>query len=329
MHAKIDIQRRQKISNNHSATHLLQWALCQILGEHVKQQGSFVDEKRLRFDFNHHKALSYEEIKKVEIMVNAEIRKNILVKIYETSYEEAQKDTSIKQVFGEKYEKTVRVVDMDVCKELCGGCHTSRSGNIGFFKIAKESSIAAGVRRIEAVTGQEAENFVYEKQEFIMYLEDILKINSSKIPARLEILLKENKDLNLSVKTLHKNQIKVLKDKILQSKEKIKDITFIAQEVDISSQELVPLAIELLDQIQSGIIVLAISQKDKKCQILIKISKDIVEKGIMADLMIDEISSLIKGGGGGKMDMAQAGGKDSTKINEAFKLLRSFVEKKC
>lgn len=328
VHAKINIERRRKISNNHSATHLLHYALTQVLGEHIKQAGSVVDESRLRFDFNHHQQMSYEELKKVEMMVNGEIRKNIKVKTYETSLEEAQKDPRIKQFFGEKYQSTVRVVEMEGSKELCGGSHTSLTGNIGFFKIAKESSIAAGVRRIEAVTGAEAENLVYEKQEFIMALENILKTDEAKIPEKIESLLNENKELNSQVKEIRKSQINHIKENLIKKKEKLEDLTLILAKVDLPSSELAPLANDLLSQIKHGVIVLASADKNK-CQVVIKVSPEAIEKGILADLMIKEISEAIEGGGGGKLDMAQAGGKSPTGIDKAFKILRAFVEKRC
>jgi len=326
--AKINGERRQKISNNHSAAHLLHYALSNVLGEHVKQAGSIVDENRLRFDFNHQQQLSYEEQKKVEILVNKEIRKNIKVKTYEISLAEAQKDPQIKQFFGEKYQSTVRVVEMEGSKELCGGSHTALTGNIGFFKIAKESSIAAGVRRIEAVTGLNAENFVYDKQEYVMTLENILKTAESKIPEKIEGLLNENKSLQTQLKEIRKAQIIAIKAHLLEKVEKIKNINIIFSKVDVAASELTPLVNDLLTRLKSGVIVLAIAEENK-CQVIIKVSPDIIEKGILADLMIQEISETINGGGGGKMDMAQAGGKSPSGIDKAFKILRSFVEKKC
>ncbi|OGN64605.1 MAG: alanine--tRNA ligase, partial [Chlamydiae bacterium RIFCSPHIGHO2_12_FULL_49_9] len=158
--ASIDVKRRVEIRNNHTATHLLHWALQKVLGPHIKQAGSLVDEKRLRFDFSHHKPLSPAELKEIERLVNEKIRENLPVQTYELSFEEAQKRSEIKQFFGEKYGDRVRVVDIEFSKELCGGTHALRAGDLGLFKIAKESSIAAGVRRIEAVTGKYAEELI-------------------------------------------------------------------------------------------------------------------------------------------------------------------------
>ena len=326
--AKINYARREKISSNHSATHLLHYSLSKVLGEHVKQSGSIVDENRLRFDFTHHQPLSYEELKKVEIMVNREIRKNIKVKTYETSLTEAQKDPQIKQFFGEKYQAIVRVVEIEGSKELCGGCHTDLTGNIGFFKIAKESSIAAGVRRIEAVTGSEAENFVYEKQEYIRTLESILKTAEAKIPEKIESLLTENKEMLSQLKEMRKAHLISVRENILKKAEKIKGINIIFSKAEVFSDELVPLANDLLTHIKSAVIALAVTDGNR-CQVIIKVSQDIIEKGILADLMIKEISEAINGGGGGKLDMAQAGGKDPSGLDKAFKILRAFVEKKC
>ncbi|MBS0656189.1 MAG: alanine--tRNA ligase, partial [Verrucomicrobia bacterium] len=171
----IDKTRRQRIANNHTATHLLHWALRQVLGEHTKQTGSVVDESRLRFDFNHPKALTEEEIRAIELMCNEKIRANIALSTYELPYEEAQKREDIMQFFGEKYGNVVRVVDINFSKELCGGTHTSHTGNIGYFRIAKESSIAAGIRRIEAVTGHEAESIAYQSDRTLQELSTLLK----------------------------------------------------------------------------------------------------------------------------------------------------------
>lgn len=328
VHAKIDKERRDLICNNHSATHLLHSALCTILGEGVKQAGSLVDETRLRFDYNHQKQLSYEEKKKVEMLVNDEIRKNIKVKSYEIPFEEAQKDSSIKQIFGEKYEKNVRVVDIEKSKELCGGCHTSYTGNIGLFKIAKESSIAAGIRRIEAVTGKEAEKLFYEKQEYLIYLAKLLDTTEPKIPETLEKMISESKEMKEELKCFKKEKLLLLKEKLLSKKEIIKDINAIFAKTDLSSCDLTSLSNDLLSQLKSALIVLASVEKEK-CQILIRVSPDLIERGVMADLLIKEISNTIKGGGGGKMELAQAGGKASENIDEAFKILRKSLEKKC
>ena len=155
--ATIDQERRRKIENNHTATHLLHWALQQVLGSHIRQAGSLVESDRLRFDFNHHKPLDQKEIEAIEDLVNGAIRSNKTVDSYELSYDEVQKKSEIKQFFGDKYGAVVRVIDIGFSKELCGGTHAKTCGSIGYFRITKEGSIAAGVRRIEAVTGKEAE----------------------------------------------------------------------------------------------------------------------------------------------------------------------------
>jgi alanyl-tRNA synthetase len=329
VHAEIDLQKRTSICNNHSTTHLLHFALSKVLGEHITQSGSLVSDKQFRLDFTHHKALTYEDIKKVEIIVNDLIRKNTPVKSYLIPLEEAKKDSSIKQIFGEKYQKEVRVIDMEISKELCGGCHTSLLGNIGLFKIKKESSIAAGIRRIEGVTGKEAEKFVYEKQEFIMTLENILNTSELKIFERLETLLKDQKKLLQEAKNLKKEKIKNLKKLLLEKKEKIDEISLIFAEIDLQAYELTPFASDLSSNLKSFIIALA-TKKEKKCQLLIKISEDIIEnKKLLANDLIKKIAPIIKGKGGGRMDLAQAGGDDSSKIKEVFNKLRSLIKEKC
>ncbi len=322
--ANIDTERRQKIANNHTATHLLHWALHQVLGEHVKQAGSVVDASRLRFDFSHHKSLSTEEIQQIEDLVNDKIRANKAVKAYELSYDEAQKRQDIKQFFGEKYGSVVRVIDIDFSKELCGGTHTSATGNIGLFRIAKESSIAAGIRRIEAVSGKEAETLHRHSDGLINDLAAYLKTQPTKLSERIEKLMEENKELTHHLKMLKKAQLSDLVGSLIGKVETINNIPLITAELSITPEEMRTVADEIMDKLPSGILVLA-AQCDDKCQLLARVSEDLVAKGTKALDIIKILAPIVDGTGGGKANSAQAGGKAPKKIAEALGKARELL----
>ncbi|MBA2727352.1 MAG: alanine--tRNA ligase [Parachlamydiaceae bacterium] len=318
LEASIDFERRQKIANNHTATHLLHWALHYVLGEHIKQAGSIVDPLRLRFDFSHHKGVSQEELYKIEDLVNEKIRENIEVAVYEISYEEAQKQADIKQFFGEKYGSKVRVIDINkVSRELCGGTHTTRSGNIGLFKISKESSIAAGIRRIEAVTGTEAENLARESEKQLDQLAATLKTQAPKLSERIGKLLEENKSLLNELKEAKKGKLGALAADLVNQAEIVEGKTLLAAQVDLDADGLRTCADDLNTRIKSGILVLAVAAEDR-CQLIIRVSDDLVAKGISALELIKSIAPIVGGSGGGKSNSAQAGGKLPDKIPEAI-----------
>lgn len=308
--ATIDHQRRQKIANNHTATHLLHWALCQVLGEHIRQAGSVVDEKRLRFDFSHHKALTETQIQAVEDLVNEKIRLNLPVNWYEIPFDEAQKTPEIKQFFGDKYGAQVRVVDIDFSKELCGGTHTESVGNIGLFTILKEGSIAAGVRRIEATTGQEAINFYRESIEALQG-----KIQTASDEARL---------LQQKIKQMEKEKLAHSIDALAkQAKEREGCFQLITQ-IDVSSKDLKNLTQELGKKFPSYCIVLG-TQEMGRAYLVAQISLDLTKKGYSAAALIEEIAPLIGGSGGGKPNFAQAGGSDPNKLKEALHRARELL----
>jgi alanyl-tRNA synthetase len=297
IHAAIDKQRRQDIENNHTATHLLHLALQEELGSHIKQAGSLVENTRIRFDFNHHKALTLKDIRAIEERVNQRIRSAQKVHIYSLSYQDAQKRSDIKQFFGEKYGSTVRVVDIDFSKELCGGTHTKDVGTIGLFKITKESSIAAGVRRIEAVTSLYAEKFVQSEEDELTNIAEALKATPATAMEKVHALLEKNKQLEQEIKHFRKGQMKELLEELLLRKEKMGESYLIAQEISLQPDEMLPLAEELLQKVKSGVIVLGASSSQEKCQLLIAVSQDLVQKNVHAQTLIKEVSPLIQGGG--------------------------------
>ena len=325
MTAQIHVERRQKVANNHTATHLLHWALHQVLGEHVRQAGSVVDADRLRFDFSHHKGMTPEQIREVEDLVNTKIRENLQVKSYELPFAEAQKTPEIKQFFGEKYGAVVRVVDIDFSKELCGGTHTSAVGNIGLFRVAKESSIAAGVRRIEAVTGADAEAISRETEDQLQAMAALLKSPLPKAQEKLQRLLDENKQYQIEKKSQSQNAQKDQVKKLVSNKKLAGEIPFIGAQVEVGPKELRSFADQLMSELQQGVIAIAVANEGR-CQLLIKVSDDLVGKGIKAGDLIKEIAPCIDGKGGGKADSAQAGGSNPEGITEAFSQLKKQLE---
>jgi len=325
MKAHVDLERREKISCNHTATHLMHWALAQVLGEHVKQAGSIVEDDRLRFDFSHHKAMTIDDIRRTEDLVNAKIRSNIPVKWRELSYEDAQKSREIKQFFGDKYDSVVRVVDIEFSKELCGGTHVGALGNIGYFRIVKEGSIAAGVRRIEAVTGCDAEAFARHSDDDLGDIASKLKIHPNKLSDRIDKILEENKQLAVDIKEIKKKQLADYAKVLSANIETINDIPLIVSSITLPSKDLKNVADSIMSNVKSVVLVLANSSQGK-CQLMVRVSEDFVGKGVKANEIIGKIAPIIGGGGGGKANAAQAGGKFPGKIPEALQKAREFFE---
>lgn len=324
--ATIDPDRRQQIANNHTATHLLHWALFRVLGEHIKQAGSVVDPLRLRFDFSHHKSLTPGEIHQIEDLVNSKIRENLPVRWYEISYADALKQQDIKQFFGEKYSSQVRVIDIGFSKELCGGTHIEETGRIGYFRIAKEGSIAAGVRRIEAVTGKEAEALARYSDDTLHALAVVLKTQPGKLSERIEKLIEENKQLAHELKEAKKSQLGGQAASLLSKVETINGISALFVEVDLKPEELRLCADDLIAKLPSGVIMLAGKDEDK-CHVIVRVSEPLVQKGYKASDIIKAIAPIIEGSGGGKPNGAQAGGKAPHRIPEALEKAREEVNR--
>jgi alanyl-tRNA synthetase len=323
---QVDEKRRAQIANHHTATHLLQWALHKVLGEHIRQAGSLVEPTRLRFDFNHHKPLTAQDIREIENLVNAKIREDKEVAAYEISYEEAQERSDIKQFFGEKYGKSVRVVDIEFSKELCGGTHTHRLGTIGLFRILKESSIAAGVRRIEAATGVCAEAFMYEQEDVGHAAAALVKAPLSQLPEKIAALLEEQKHLSGQLKIFKRASVKQTAESLASQVVHAGKVPLITTIVDFDGEELMLLADTLFAKTQSLVVLLA-SQSKESCKLFVKVSPDLVAKGVSAGDLIKEIAPCVGGSGGGKKDHAQAGGKNPAGIREAFEKLHHSLSK--
>ena len=325
--AEVYSEKRKATARNHSATHLLHRALKEVLGEHVNQSGSLVTEDKLRFDFNHFSALTEEEIKLIEKKVNKKIMENLPVKTLETTIDKA-KDMGAVALFNEKYGKQVRVVKMgEYTVELCGGTHVNFTGEIGLFKIVAESGIAAGIRRIEAVTGLNTYDYILNRDEVLQSAADRLKSTPEEVPEKIDNLFTEQKRLQREIKSL-KDKLADFKSEDLTDKlEYLKDdLPVIIEELeDLDTDGLRNLADELQNELDSLIVLLA-SRFDNKVVFVCSISDDLVEKGYHAGKLISQVAQITGGGGGGRPDMAQAGGSKTEKLPEALKEAKNILK---
>ncbi|WP_299459676.1 alanine--tRNA ligase [uncultured Microscilla sp.] len=326
--AQVKEQRRRLTENNHSATHLVHSALRQVLGQHVEQRGSLVNDAVLRFDFSHNAKMTDEEIAEVERIVNEKIRENIaLDERRAVPYKEAIESLGATGLFGEKYGDTVRVITFDenYSRELCGGCHVPSTGVIGFFKIMTETSVASGVRRIEAVTATKAEEYVQNQVALVNQVKDLLK-NPKDLPKAIESLIKEKTDLSKQIEVLENQQVQALKQGLLDAVKQTNGINFIAQKVSLPSADaLKNLAFDVRKNQDNLFMVLASDIKGKP-QIAVMISDNLVkEKSLNAGKIVKELAREIKGGGGGQAFFATAGGKDATGLDKVVERAGEFV----
>lgn len=317
--AQVDERRRKAAARNHTATHLLHAALRSVLGDHAQQTGSYVSPERLRFDFSHFAPLSEEEIEKVEALVNEKILDNLLVRTYETDLESAKAEGAI-ALFGEKYGDTVRVVEIgDFSKELCGGTHVHRTSEIGFFKIISESGIGTGTRRIEALTGEELLAYWKKQDKLIAELTGLLKVDRENICARVQQMQDQLRDYEREVERLRGKIMLSQVDSLLDSVVEVKGIKVLAVQVDMPDMESLRSLGDLLrDRLGSGVILLG-STLQGKAGLVGFVTPDLVKSsGLHAGQIVREISRVIEGGGGGKPEMAQAGGKNPSRLKEAL-----------
>ena len=316
--ASIDVELRMASSRNHSATHLLHKALRTVLGTHVEQAGSYVSAERLRFDFTHFAAMTADEIKEVERLVNDAIFASYDVHTDEMSIDEARNRGAM-ALFGEKYGEVVRVVDMGGYSiELCGGAHLKNTAQVGSFKILSENGVAAGVRRIEAVTGKEALKH-YQAQE------DEIKEICRLVKSTPEQLLAEQKETAKELEKLKAKMAGGAADEMLNSKVEIGGVAVLAAEVkDMDGNALCTMGDQLKQKLGSGVVVLA-SGKDGKVNLMAMATDDVVKKGAHAGNIIKAAAAVCGGGGGGRPNMAQAGGKDASKIADALEKAKAVV----
>ncbi len=323
--AVVNKQKRNDTACHHSATHLLHFALRKILGEHVEQKGSLVKPNMLRFDFSHFQKLTDEEIVSVEKFVNNLIRQNNKLDEKRAIPINEAKKIGAMALFGEKYGDIVRVIKFGDSIELCGGTHVKSTGEIGCFKIISESAIASGVRRIEAVTGLYAEDFINKKLNIIKNISSELK-NSPDIEKSIKKLIDDNNILTKKIEYLSKQIIKNIKQDLKNNIEKINSVSLIISQIDIDNAQAVKdLAFQLKGEIDNLILVLGAVISNKP-NITVMISDDIVkEKNINAGNIIRQIAAEIKGGGGGQAYFATAGGKDVAGISNALKKARNLI----
>ncbi|AVQ44277.1 alanine--tRNA ligase [Clostridium botulinum] len=323
---KVNEERRNNIRKNHTATHILHAALIKVVGDHVQQSGSYVDDERLRFDFSHFEAVSEAKLKEVENIVNKEIMKANVINTKVMNIEEAKKQGAI-ALFDNKYKDDVRVVSVgEFSKELCGGTHVGNSGEIGMFKIVSEAGVAAGIRRIEAVTGFKAMGYVNNKNDILKEVAQILKCNEKEIINKLNHQVLEMKEKEKEIEALKLKLASGAEDEILNNIKEIKGVKVASAAVkDIDGNALRELGDKIRNNMQSGVVVLGSDYKDKVLFVAMA-TKDTVAKGIHCGKIIKEIATIAGGGGGGRPDMAQAGGKDPNKLEEAIKTVETVVE---
>jgi alanyl-tRNA synthetase len=327
INAVVDSGKRVATANNHSATHLMHAALRKVLGKHVEQKGSLVDENHLRFDFAHFAKMTDDEIREVEQIVNARIRENIVRGEQRRVPLEEAKKIGAMALFGEKYGDEVRVITFDPAFsiELCAGTHVPATGQIGFFKIISEGAIAAGIRRIEAVTGEKAEEYFYEQLALIDEVREVLK--NTKDPVKgVKNLVDENKTLQRKIEGLNRYRAEVLKTDLLRNAEKINGITFIGARLELDTKTAKDLAFSMSDQ-EENLFVLFITISEEKVNISLMLSASLVkEKGLHAGNLVKELAREINGGGGGQAHFATAGGTDARGIPVVIEKARKIVE---
>ena len=325
--AKVDSIKRKNIELHHSATHLVHAALRKILGTHVTQKGSLVNDEHLRFDFSHFAKTTDEELAKVEALVNEKIRENIPVVIKQMLKDEALKLGAM-ALFGEKYGDIVRVViiDPNYSVELCGGTHVGSTGELGFFKITSESAVAAGVRRIEAVCGQQAEEYINKQFNTIHVIRESLK-NPKDLQKSVENLLTENAELNKRIEHLEARQLVGIRNELLHKDEIINGVTFVGDIIEVSNPDaLKKLCFELKNKLNDHLAILC-ANIDGKAHVAVGISeKVVVVKNLDAGKIIKEyVAPLIKGGGGGQKTLATAGGQDVSNLQKVIETVKKLL----
>lgn len=324
--AEADASVRQATALNHSATHLLHAALRQVLGDHVQQKGSLVDSQRLRFDFSHFEAIKPEQLKQLEDIVNAEIRKNSEVETEETDIETAKAKGAM-ALFGEKYGDQVRVLSMggDFSVELCGGTHVSRTGDIGLFKITSEGGVAAGVRRIEAVTGAAALAWLNGAEEQLKEAASLVKGSRDNVLDKLSALIERNRQLEKELEQLKAKAASAAGNDLAGSAIDVKGTKVLATRLDgLDGKALLALVDQLKNKLGSAVILLG-GVFDEKVVLVAGVTQDLTAKVKAGDLM-RQAAAAVGGKGGGRPDMAQGGGVDASKLDEALALAAILVE---
>jgi len=325
LQAAVFTERRKATARNHSATHLLHKALKEVLGEHVNQSGSLVGPDRLRFDFNHFSALSIEEIREIEKKVNQAVLANLPIEAAEMEFEEARKKGAV-ALFGEKYDPLVRVVMIgDYSRELCGGTHVNSTGEIGAFKIISEGSIASGVRRIEAITGRLVLRLINEQEEIINRIAERLKTEPAQLTDKIDSLINNQKELERELASLKDKMAGSKAGELIDEAEDINGVKVLSSSLSgLDNEGLRNMADQLKEKLGSGIIILG-SRSNDKAIFVASVTADLVNEGYHAGKIISEVARVTGGGGGGRPNMAQAGGPEAGKIGEALETAKKII----
>ncbi|MBU9850727.1 alanine--tRNA ligase [Rahnella aceris] len=325
--AEVDVARRDRIRLNHSATHLLHAALRQVLGKHVAQKGSLVNDNYLRFDFSHFEAMKPEEIRQVEDLVNAQIRRNLPIQTTIMDLDEA-KEKGAMALFGEKYEDSVRVLSMgDFSTELCGGTHASRTGDIGLFRIQSESGTAAGVRRIEGITGENAINALHQQSDLLQDVAHLVKGDVNSITDKIRSLIERSRTLEKELQQVKGQQAAQESASLSSQAKEVKGVKLLVRQLDnVEPKMLRTMVDDLKNQLGSVIIVLA-TIADDKVSLIAGVTKDLTDR-VKAGELIASVAQQVGGKGGGRPDMAQAGGSDVQALPAALATVEAWVEAK-
>lgn len=328
--AKVDRQRRREIEKHHSATHLMHAAMREVLGTHVTQKGSLVEPSRLRFDFSHFEAVSPEELDAIEQRVNEKIMENIaLTEEREVPLEEAKK-RDVMMLFGEKYGEYVRIVTFDpgFSSELCGGTHVSATGNIGYFRFTTETSVAAGVRRVEAVAGEAADALLREEKHRLGNITRLLG-NQNDPEEEIQNLIEKTKQLEKELKALHQKQAAGNLNDFLNNAVEVEGIEYVTGELEnVSMDDLKQMGYQSLQKkSEKTVTVLAsVDEEERKVYLMVSVTDDLVGKGAHAGKLVSDLGKLVGGGGGGQPGLATAGGRFPEKTEEVFSHAREWIK---
>ena len=325
--AEFDLERREAIKLNHSATHLMHAALKQVLGEHVNQKGSLVTDQRFRFDFSHFEAVTDAQLQHVEKLVNQQIRDNNGLNTKLMNLDEAKAEGAM-ALFGEKYAEDVRVVSMgDFSMELCGGTHVNRTGDIGFFKIVSEGGIAAGVRRIEAVTGDKALDAVQSQGQKMNQIAGLLKTDPQGLTSRIQQLLDQNKAVEKELEKLKQQIASSASTNVLSEVYEVNGVKVLSTVLQgVEAKILRSMVDDFKNQLGSAIIVLGIAEENK-VSLIVGVTKDLVSK-VRAGELVNYVAQQVGGKGGGRPDMAQAGGSEPQNLDSAITSVQAWLEDK-
>ncbi|MDL2323025.1 alanine--tRNA ligase [Bacteroidales bacterium OttesenSCG-928-A17] len=315
--AEVDMEKRRATECNHTATHLLHEALREVLGSHVEQKGSYVSSELLRFDFSHFQKVTPEEIRKVEQLVTAKIRENIALQEHRCVPIEKAKEMGAMALFGEKYGEEVRVVRFGSSVELCGGTHIRSTGNIGTFRILTESSIAAGIRRVEAITGEACENFLYMQQDVIREMRSLFN-NAPDLLQALHRFMDENAEMKKQVEEFMKEKISMVKKTLIEKKQEIHGINLFVLRGYYPAEVVKDIAFQLRGEFSENMYFVAATSFEEKPLLTLMISDDLVKSGMNASQIVRDAAKKIQGGGGGQPHFATAGGKNLNGLQEAL-----------